>query len=305
MKTKSFGSLIFLPLSVIALNVLATPITLTSGLNLDRNANILVNGSFKNHPTNGTTEYVWATGTTLSSFVPFAVPGGWTSAGGARNYATWGGTSSIRGSASIPDGVAALYFGNSIVSSISSTPIFNLDGTITFSSPPTITPLNASFTPAVTLSQTVSVTPGNRYGLSFWASGEDARSGGSHDGIFGLDVNGATVFLATPSGSATGLGASHIYEFEFIPTISTLTLTFTNWGHLNSSTPGWTLPGTTELVLDDVILNAIPEPSSISLLLISFCALVFLRLKAESCGRIRGGESKMQLKSIGSDSIDL
>ena len=179
----------------------------------------------------------------------------------ALNYAAWCDTAAFKGSAPLPDGTSGLYFGNGLMAAISETPTFHADGSVTFISPtPAIIP---KYSPPVTLSQTLTgLNTGATYGLSFWASGEDAATlAFAHDGFFGLDVTGYnTVYLAAPSGQS-GLGTSHVYNFTFTPVSSTTTITFTNWGHPNASMPGWTIPGiSTELVLDDVIVNQIPEP---------------------------------------------
>jgi hypothetical protein len=238
----------------------AGSLTLVTNLNPDRATNLLVNGSFEGHPTGATSDYYWATGTTDS---PQGTPAGWTGNGGASNYAVWGNTAlNDVGSAAIPDGLAALYFGNWIVSAISETPAFNPDGLVVFSSPAVITADAGGFTPAVTLSQTLTgLIPGQSYGLSFWASGEDAATTMfGHDGIFALDVTECpTVYLAAPSGRSN-LGASHNYQFLFVPSTPVATITFTNWGHIIGPA-GWNLPPTTELVLDDVVLNHLCTPA--------------------------------------------
>lgn len=265
-KPLSFFSALFALTSGIA----QAQLTLTSGLNLTQSGNLLQNGSFETGITSGQSFY-WATGTTGT---PFAVPPGWTSIGGTAAYAQWqAGAGNVIGSAPLPDGIAGLYFGNYYASSISSTPIFNTNGIVTFTSAPTIIPFNSSYNPAVKLTQTVTgLTPSATYGLSFWASGEGASFGGfDGDGIFGLDVTGCSrVYLAAPGGSSA-LGTGHVYDFTFVPTSSSITIDFTNWGHYSPSiTMGWTLPdGTSELVLDNVILKiiSVPEPGSTTLLI--------------------------------------
>lgn len=244
-------------------------LTLTSNLNLTNANNLVTNGSFETGISSGQSLY-WATGT---AFTPFAVPPGWTSVGGTGAYALWeAGGGNVQGSAPIPDGIAGLYFGNFFVSSISSVPTFNANGTVSFSSAPTIIPFSPAYSPAVKLSQTIiGLIPTATYGFSFWVSGEDAASGNFlNDGIFGLDVSGYnTVYLTTPGGSSA-LGTSHVYEFTVVPNATSLTIEFTNWGHYYPLTNGWSpSPPTTELVLDNVIMKSlasVPEPSSIALL---------------------------------------
>src|SRR3954464_3699348 len=204
-------------------------LTLTGPLNLTHTGNLVQNGSFEDHPNGGATIYYWASGT---GSTPFAQPASWVTNGAALNYAEWGNTAVFTpASAPLPDGTSGLYFGNGQMAAISETPTFNADGSVTFISPtPTIVP---KYSPPVTLSQTLTgLNPAATYGLSFWASGEDAATSGfAHDGFFGLDVTGYnTVYLAAPSGLST-LGQSHIYNFTFTPVSSNTTITFTNWGH--------------------------------------------------------------------------
>jgi hypothetical protein len=259
-------------------------LTLTGPLNLSHSGNLVQNGSFEDHSNAGATIYYWATGTAST---PFAQPAGWVTNGASLNYAEWGNTAIFpTASAPLPDGTSGLYFGNGLMASISQTPAFNADGSVTFTSAPTIIP---KYSPPVTLSQTLTgLNTGTTYGLTFWTSGEDATTNGfTHDGFFGLDVTGySTVYLAAPSG-LSALGQSHVYNFTFTPVSSNTTITFTNWGHPNASMPGWTFPGiATELVLDDVIVNALPEPSSLALL--GLGALVLFYNACAASARLRG-----------------
>jgi hypothetical protein len=255
---------------------LTLPLSIVPGPALNPGTNLITNGSFEagfsGSPLTGS---YWASGTAQT---PLQAITGSTTSGSASNYVYRADTAVASSSAPVPDGAVALYFGNGFAKSISETPTFNADGSLTFVSPtPTITE-SPSLSPPVTLSQTVGgLNIGNIYALSFWTSGEDAAGAGyGHDGIFGLDVTGfGTTFLAAPSGAAGGVGAQKVYRFQFQPVSSTTTFTFTNWGHLcgapsvpGAETVGWTIPlNTTELVLDHVILNNlgpgedVPEPS--------------------------------------------
>lgn len=232
--------------------------------------NLVTGGSFEAGPPGGVA--FWATGTTLT---PQITPPGWTGTGGPINYARWGNDGTlplnIANSAAIPDGVKALYFGNAQGGMVNVAPIFNPDGEVTFASPPTV---GTSVGAPVVLSQTVAthLTPSPSYILSFWASGEGAMFGGAYDGIFGLRVTNTQVgdpirYFAVPAGPGLGAyGDQKRYEFSFTPLnpLAPVTLEFINWGHFNLGPFG--LGGTTELVLDDVIINPVPTPGGLALL---------------------------------------
>jgi hypothetical protein len=267
----------------------AVPVTITPGPALNPGTNLLVNGSFEGgftaSPSIGS---YWAAGTAGTPLEPVT---GWVTNGASGNYAYRANTGLTSNSAPVPDGAVALYFGNGFISSISETPTFNPNGSVTFLSPtPTITPALFLSPPVYIMQKVLGLTVGNTYALSFWTSGEDAMGGNyAHDGLFGLDVTGfSTTYLAAPSGAIGGLGNQNVYRFEFVPTTSTVTFQFTNWGHISGGgssplgpTPGWTLTlDTTELVLDNVILNDLgpheetPEPAALGLLCFAGLALI-------------------------------
>lgn len=251
--------------------------------------NLVTNGSFEvGSPGPGPAgKRFWATGTTLT---PFAVPPGWSSVGPSTNYAYWGSDSPIaphrlRFSDGVPDGQVGMYFGNG-GSTVSPAPIYNGDGSVGFASTP-----NFANSP-VRLSQTVptNTSPAPSYCLGFWVSGEGAGGPNAYDlGIFGLKVTNVlpgdpTLFLQVPNGPAGPWGPSRRYEFAFTPLNASLpvTVTFFNWGHIDLTAYG--LGNTTELVLDDVIVNAVPEPAS--LLILAAGGLPMLRRRgrsAQSC----------------------
>ena len=259
---------------IMSYRVDAAALTMTSSLGLTHTGNLVQNGSFENQASGGTVFY-WATGTSL---LPYEVPDNWSSVSGTAAYAQRANTYSSIGSGPLPDGVYGLYFGNRFITYIDQTPTFLANGQIQFTSPPNIVPDTAgppnSYSPAVQLSQTISgLNNGHIYGLSFWASGEGARYASYlHDGLFGLDITGFnTEYLAVPSGAPGGLGVSHLYEFTFVPTTSSVTIKFTNWGHFAQGySSGWTLaPNSSELVMDDVVINdlgVVPEPATLTML---------------------------------------
>ena len=249
---------------------------ISSGLGTTHTGNLVGNGSFETGaPPNGTSnELYWATGTLLT---PFAVPPGWTSSGGSTSYALWGNDAtvpqSIQGSDGLPDGDAGLYFGNGAPVLSSQPPTFNADGTVSFPSPPSFTTF---YSPVpVILLQTIN-TPANpapSYNFSFWVSGEGAVNGQqfTERGIFGLQVTNVLPgdpiqYLTVPNGVGNSFGVSHLYEFTFTPLNGSLPvdINFINWGHFDLSAYGMS-NFTTELILDDVIVNAVPEPGTFTL----------------------------------------
>lgn len=274
----------FVLLAVAILFLCAGPsraaLTLTSSLGTTHAGNLVSNGSFETGapPSGIANQLFWATGTSLT---PFAVPPSWTSTGGAPAYASWGndGTfpQSLKGSDTLPDGNAAVYFGNGAPVLVDQPPTFQANGSVTFPAPPNLTTF---FSPVpVTLSQSINTpaTPAPVYNFSFWASGEGAVSGQqfAERGIFGLQVTNVLPgdpiqWLTVPNGINNTFGASHLYEYTFTPLnpLLPVNIKFINWGHFDLS-PWGGANFTTELVLDDVIINAVPEPTSLALLAVS------------------------------------
>ncbi len=264
-------------------------LTITSGLGTTHAGNLVLNGSFETGaPPNGTANQLyWATGTSLT---PFAVPSSWTSSGAPSSYALWGNDAtfpqSIQGSDGLPDGDAGMYFGNGAPVLVSQPPTFNANGTVSFPSPPAFTIFYA--TSPVILSQSINTPafPSPSYNFSFWVSGEGAVNGQqfTERGIFGLQMTNVLSgdpiqWLTVPNGIGNGFGVSHLYEYSFTPLnpLLPVDINFINWGHFDLSPYGGS-NFTTELVLDDVIINAVPEPGTLALLATAgVCALFAVR----------------------------
>lgn len=225
----------------------------------DRSSNLLVNGSFELPGSGpGSLQPNWVAGS--SAYV--ATPPGWTSSGSVSSYGVWGndgpGAPRLRNSDVLPHGRNALYFGNGQTAVPLSMPIYNPSGEVTFAGTPGVVS-GPAFPSPVVLQQTVSLPAAPSYILSFWASGEGSGFGlpGPPDGIFGMSLTNTDPGDPTRYFAAPQFG-SRRYEFSFTTLNPSLpvTLQFSNWGHLSIG------GGTTELVLDDVIINAVPAPSA-------------------------------------------
>ncbi len=193
------------------------------------------------------------------------------------------------------DGERSVYLGNFTPLLISETPTFMSNGEVVFNDTPMIilsTPLNPPPNPALpccygpdpfTISQTVTgLIPGGLYRMSVWVSGEwsleaYATSIGTMagDGIMAVDVEGYDrLYLTVPSGFAPeppeaphvfGTDEAHTYTLEFEATDTDMDISFINWGHFGGSggTIGWTRGSATELIMDDVIINAVSIPVNV------------------------------------------
>lgn len=157
------------------------------------------------------------------------------------------------------EAINCVYFGNWLMAA-SATPTTLPNGRVTFGGPVTFTNTVPANQGPVTLSQTVTLTVGETYLLDFWTSGEQV---GGNPGVFGLTIGSNQIYLEA-------VEAARRYYVSFSPSTAATTITFSNWGHLvQNSVIG------TELVLDDVILNATatPEPATALLLPLALAAL--------------------------------
>lgn len=166
-------------------------------------------------------------------------------------------------SASLPN----IYLGNQRYSLCLSQPVFDHGYAVNSSSVnPYITATGISLGygqiqgDPISIHQTINTVIGKKYRIQFFISGE----GGVYavDWIMGLDITGySRSILLVP-------GLEKIrYEFEFKAIADTTVLSFINWGHSLTGT------NTTEFILDDVIVNLVPDQCSVlPLKLISFTA---------------------------------
>jgi len=237
--------------------------------------------------------YYISTGTTRT---PFALPDGWrTSGGGPDTYARWGNNYNAIPAAGLPaagqawsdpniDGERSVYLGDETPLEISEIPEFMSNGEVVFTSPPIIT-LKPEYGPdPMTLTQTVTgLVPEGVYRMSFWVSGEWGNEGfatsnsgtTAGDGIVGVQIQGYDLlYLAIPAGNSAeppgaphvfGTDESHTYTLEFTATDTEMDISFMNWGHFDSlsDTIGWDRGQSTELIMDDVRINALSVPVNV------------------------------------------
>jgi hypothetical protein len=149
----------------------------------------------------------------------------------------------------------------------SATPTTLSTGEVTFGGPVTFTNVVPANQGAVTLSQTANLIAGDTYLLDFWTSGEKV---GGAPGVFGLTIGTSQIYLGA-------IESARRYYVTFTADTAATPITFSNWGHLMQGS----IKGT-ELVLDDVILNAAatPEPATALLLPLALAALTLRRRTA-------------------------
>ncbi|MFM9957879.1 MAG: hypothetical protein ACKVZJ_07370 [Phycisphaerales bacterium] len=242
----------------------ASLILLSAAAPLSQTGNLVTNGSFEIGAPAPASTVFWAN----PSFPGNTVPPGWAATGTPQTYATWGSdptpATGIRGSAPLPHGTNGLYFGN-FFTDVSTAPTHLPTGRVNFSTPPVFTP---SYGGPVTLTQTVNTqfTPAPMYRVSFWVSGEDSGIAGNgfQRGVMGFQMTNVLAgdpiqYLTVPN--ALIAPNSRVYTFEFTPLNPTLPvdINFINWGHITTIN-GVGSGLTTELVLDNVIINAVPAP---------------------------------------------
>ncbi|GJM16656.1 MAG: hypothetical protein DHS20C13_19830 [Thermodesulfobacteriota bacterium] len=237
--------------------------------------------------------YYLSPNTTLT---PVATPDRWTTTGGGVDtYSRWGNNINALPAAGLPiagqawssteiNGERSIYLGNFTPAEISEVPQYMSNGEVVFTSPPTII-LRPEYGPQpMTITQTVTgLVPDGVYRMSFWVSGEWSNEGFASspngatagDGIMGVQLEGYDLlYLAVPAGNSAepvdaphvfGTDEFHVYTLEFVATATEMNVSFINWGHFGSTegTIGWTRGQATELIMDDVIINAISLPVNV------------------------------------------
>jgi len=228
--------------------------------------------------------------------MPVAIPDGWTvTGGGPLTYGRWGNNINSVDSAGVIlpiagqawsstqiHGERSVYLGNQTPIEISEQPTFMDTGEVVFTSTPIIT-LKPEYGPdPLKISQDITgLIPGGVYRMSFWVSGEWSNLGFASsefgtvagDGIVGVQVQGYDLlYLAIPAGNSVepvgaphvfGTDEDHTYTLEFTATAEQMNIAFINWGHFDhvTDTIGWDRGQSTELIMDDVIINTVDLPS--------------------------------------------
>jgi Domain of unknown function DUF11 len=226
----------------------------TGGGFLDRTApnNIVTNGSLEN-PANATA--VAGAGGWTTNLV------GWTaSGGGVSSYKQFIHPADNFFTVNM-EGIQAFYFGNLVITAaVPPLPVApSAGGYWNLPTTQSLTPSVGYGTPAtpVALQQTLATVAGTRYRLSFANGYEHRNAGGSQfttPSLFGVQI-GAYPYVYLAGGP--GQPATHI--LEFVATSTSTIIKFSNWGHINFNNPS-----ATELVMDDVIVNACPPLPSVS-----------------------------------------
>jgi hypothetical protein len=228
----------------------------------NQGSNLIANGSFETGPPG---DQRWAGlagqatgGTANNNGSSVAIPG-WNSSYAPGAYGYWGNV--FFGNAPCTHGTKCVYFGNNRTTP-SLPPTFGANGQVTFSGTPSFNNISASNNAPVVLSQMLnSLVIGDSYALDFWVSGEKFATFTDGAGVFELGIGSDNVFLTVPSlGPNPGglVGPSTRYLVNFTANSTSELLSFRSWGH--------SCPTCTELVLDDVIVNSVPEPSSVALM---------------------------------------
>ena len=242
-----------------------TPTLIPDAPSLDRDMNLVFNGSFEELHLTGGFESIFTPSVDgdgvyyiidISDREPYAIPEGWTtSGGGSMTYASWGNNiintfvgNTVMGQAqSDPNinGERTVYMGNSFVESILEVPEFLPTGEVVFNSEPTIV-TRPGFDEPVRITQNLTgLIPDGTYRMSFWVSGENSVDINfpitRHEGFFGFELEGYdTMYLVIPPGVALeppgfphifGDDTSHVYTVEFEAVDTDMELTFINWGH--------------------------------------------------------------------------
>jgi hypothetical protein len=247
-------------------------LNLSSSLGTTHAGNLVSNGSFEL----GNITPAPPDGVHSNLFV--TPPDDWTPFGAPIVGAVWGNDGVIpyrlKASDVLADQRLGVFFGTGTGTTVSPAPTFQPNGRVVFPLPPTF-----NYAPGegpVSLSQSVlNLNALQTYKISFWVSGEEnsTNQGNTSPGIIEFNLTNVlagdpSVYLAVPNGTLYGM--SKLYEFTFQPlTSGQVDITFTGHGRMFYGGTQFG-PGA---ILDDVIINAVPEPGALAAVGVSLLLL--------------------------------
>ncbi len=214
--------------------------------------NLILNGGFENTTCNQIGGYICPNAQSYNCDIKE-----WKCAnGGMQTYATiYDSTHSV-----IPEGLNAVYFGNGPAYSCKN-PLGARDTSCLNSTSIIVTGIPVGYPYCgsdyggqlgVSLEQSVTgLIPGNIYVLDFWAGGESYNPPFLDRGLFSVDFGFGNTFLRCKSTKPLSSNKGTIFLIEFKAASSSITIKFTNWGHICATC--------TELVIDNVRLYKLEE----------------------------------------------
>ena len=198
------------------------------------------------------------------------IPNWNSSGGGSSTYATWVRSSAVMAGITLfpplsnGQSQGRVYFGNKTVNSFS--PALNFDAAgysmndYTFN----MSAVWGDNANPIAIDQNIPTVVGTTYRLHFSQGGEDGGfSFVQADGIAAVNITGykRAYFKVSPNNAE--------YYLEFVATATQTNIKFMSWGHVIYDRPGFTTVLSTELALDDVIVNVCtsgppPAPTAVN-----------------------------------------
>ena len=197
------------------------------------------------------------------------IPNWNSSGGGSSTYATWVRSSAVMAGITLfpplsnGQSQGRVYFGNKTVNSFS--PALNFDAAgysmndYTFN----MSAIWGDNANPIAIDQNIPTVVGTTYRMHFSQGGEDGGfSFVQADGIAAVNITGykRAYFKVSPNNAE--------YYLEFVATATQTNIKFMSWGHVIYDRPGFTTVLSTELALDDVIVNVCtsgpPAPTAVN-----------------------------------------